>query len=125
MLRSAREQSSNGIYQKSGGTSDIPEKLAMPRSAREQSSNGIYHAILRGINKQQIFECHEDYEYYIHILPRVCGLTSEKHGNVSSGYTNFELREKLSSKTEPEVESEEEQATPVRHCYIFCQGTGM
>jgi REP element-mobilizing transposase RayT len=28
----------------------------MPRAARKKSSTGIYHIVLRGINKQQIFE---------------------------------------------------------------------
>jgi REP element-mobilizing transposase RayT len=32
----------------------------MPRSARKKSSSGIYHIILRGINKQRIFEDDED-----------------------------------------------------------------
>jgi REP element-mobilizing transposase RayT len=34
----------------------------MPRSAREKSSTGIYHVMLRGINRQRIFEDNEDYE---------------------------------------------------------------
>ena len=32
----------------------------MARQARQQSQSGIYHLILRGINKQVIFEDHED-----------------------------------------------------------------
>ncbi|MBP1950941.1 transposase [Virgibacillus litoralis] len=32
----------------------------MPRSARRKSSNGIYHIMLRGINRQTIFENDED-----------------------------------------------------------------
>ena len=32
----------------------------MPRAAREKSSTGIYHIILRGINRQNIFEDEED-----------------------------------------------------------------
>ena len=28
----------------------------MPRTAREQSVTGIYHVMLRGINRQDIFE---------------------------------------------------------------------
>ncbi len=34
----------------------------MPRTAREISHSGIYHIMLRGINKQNIFEETEDYE---------------------------------------------------------------
>ena len=32
----------------------------MPRSARKISDNGIYHVMLRGINRQDIFEDDED-----------------------------------------------------------------
>jgi hypothetical protein len=28
----------------------------MPRQAREESATGIYHVMLRGINRQDIFE---------------------------------------------------------------------
>jgi REP element-mobilizing transposase RayT len=34
--------------------------MKMPRSARKKSNTGIYHVILRGINKQNIFEDDED-----------------------------------------------------------------
>ncbi len=40
----------------------------MPRAAREKSESGIYHVMLRGVNKQQIFEEKEDYEKFIQIL---------------------------------------------------------
>lgn len=40
----------------------------MPRAAREKSESGIYHVMLRGVNKQQIFEEQEDYEKFIQIL---------------------------------------------------------
>ena len=33
----------------------------MPRAAREKSDTGIYHVMLRGINRQIIFEDDEDY----------------------------------------------------------------
>ena len=33
----------------------------MPRVVREQSVTGIYHVMLRGINRQDIFEEPEDY----------------------------------------------------------------
>jgi len=32
----------------------------MPRRARKKSSSGIYHVVLRGINKQRIFEDDQD-----------------------------------------------------------------
>ena len=34
----------------------------MPRVGREQSGTGIYHVMLRGINRQDIFEDSEDYK---------------------------------------------------------------
>ena len=40
----------------------------MPRTARKKSESGIYHIILRGINKQIIFEDEEDKEKYLEIL---------------------------------------------------------
>ncbi len=40
----------------------------MPRVAREKSESGIYHVMLRGVNKQQIFEETEDYEKFIQVL---------------------------------------------------------
>ncbi len=40
----------------------------MPRKAREKSSTGIYHVILRGINRQRIFEDDEDYEKLLETL---------------------------------------------------------
>ena len=32
----------------------------MPRTARDQSATGIYHVMIRGINRQDIFEAPED-----------------------------------------------------------------
>jgi len=40
----------------------------MPRDARKKSESGIYHTMLRGINKQQIFEDEEDNERFIENL---------------------------------------------------------
>ena len=40
----------------------------MPRQARQQSQSGIYHLILRGINKQVIFEDDEDRDRFIWCL---------------------------------------------------------
>ena len=33
----------------------------MPRQARKESGTGIYHVMLRGINRQDVFEDAEDY----------------------------------------------------------------
>ncbi|AGL01679.1 transposase [Desulfoscipio gibsoniae] len=40
----------------------------MPRTARKKSKTGIYHVILRGINRQTIFECEEDALKFIQTL---------------------------------------------------------
>ena len=40
----------------------------MPRQERLQSATGIYHVMLRGINKQDIFEDDEDYIKLLKIL---------------------------------------------------------
>ena len=50
----------------------------MPRTGRETSSTGIYHVMLRGINRQDIFEEPEDYWTFIRILSAVheCPTTS-------------------------------------------------
>jgi REP element-mobilizing transposase RayT len=40
----------------------------MPRKPREKSGTGIYHVILRGINKQRIFEDDQDYEKLLETL---------------------------------------------------------
>ena len=50
----------------------------MPRVGRETSSTGIYHVMLRGINRQDIFEEPEDYWTFIRILSAVheCPTTS-------------------------------------------------
>ena len=40
----------------------------MPRTARERSRSGIYHIMLRGINKQNIFEEPEDYKKLTDLL---------------------------------------------------------
>ena len=47
----------------------------MARKAREQSGTGVYHVMLRGVNRQDIFEDDEDYRVFINIL---AGLDSRK-----------------------------------------------
>ena len=37
----------------------------MPRQARKKSSCGIYHIMLRGINKQNLFEDNDDRQRFI------------------------------------------------------------
>ena len=40
----------------------------MPRQARKRAESGIYHIMLRGINRQQIFEDAEDNQKFLQIL---------------------------------------------------------
>jgi putative transposase len=40
----------------------------MPRQARKKSRSGVYHIMLRGINKQTIFEDDEDRERFVYTL---------------------------------------------------------
>ncbi len=40
----------------------------MPRTARKRSDTGTYHVMLRGINRQTIFEDNEDYEKFLQRL---------------------------------------------------------
>lgn len=42
----------------------------MPRQARKKSESGIYHIILRGINRQQIFEDEEDNFRFLETLSK-------------------------------------------------------
>ena len=48
----------------------------MPRAARKKSDSGIYHVMLRGINRQRIFNDDEDYEKFLLTLKKyrdICG----------------------------------------------------
>ncbi len=50
--------------------------MLMPRTARRKSKSGIYHVILRGVNRQQLFEDEEDYERFLFLLDHykeICG----------------------------------------------------
>ena len=40
----------------------------MPRQVRQPSATGIYHVMLRGINRQVIFEDDEDYTQFLRVL---------------------------------------------------------
>ena len=48
----------------------------MPRQARKQAESGIYHVMLRGIDRQLIFEDTQDYLFFLQILQEcreLCG----------------------------------------------------
>ena len=40
----------------------------MPRKPRTQSYSGIYHVMLRGINRQRIFEDSQDEQKFLELL---------------------------------------------------------
>ena len=46
----------------------VPITTVMPRQTRKKSGTGIYHVMLRGINRQDIFEEEEDYLQFLKIL---------------------------------------------------------
>jgi len=52
----------------------------MPRGTRKKSTTGIYHVVLRGINKQRIFEDTQDYRKFLETI---------KISKDKSGYTLF------------------------------------
>ncbi|EIW00401.1 hypothetical protein [Thermoanaerobacter siderophilus] len=43
----------------------------MPRKAREKSKTGIYHIMLRGINRETIFQSDDDYIKFISIIQQL------------------------------------------------------
>lgn len=48
----------------------------MPRKARKQAESGIYHVMLRGIDRQSIFEDAQDHSFFLEVLQQcreVCG----------------------------------------------------
>lgn len=42
----------------------------MPRQARVRSSTGVYHVMVRGVNRQKIFNENEDLQKYLYILDK-------------------------------------------------------
>ena len=60
-------------------------RTQMPRQSRKKSSTGIYHVMLRGINKQDIFEEEEDYVRMKEILIKLNERRDEQeaHGDGS------------------------------------------
>ena len=65
----------------------------MPRQARTTSATSVYHAILRGVNKQQVFEDEEDYVRFLNVLRR---------------------------QTQPDVDELGQTVPPRCHIYAYC-----
>ncbi|MDW7683252.1 MAG: transposase [Bacillota bacterium] len=50
--------------------------MSVPRQARKKSKTGIYHIVLRGVNKQNIFEDDDDRRFFLTLLAHfkeICG----------------------------------------------------
>jgi hypothetical protein len=61
----------------------------MPRQERTKSGTGIYHVMLRGINRQDIFEDDED---YLQMIACLRGLTERYDEN---GVVHSQVNERL------------------------------
>ena len=59
----------------------------MPRQARTISATNVYHAILRGVNKQQVFEDDEDYIRFLNVLRRQTQLDVDAQGLTGVPYS--------------------------------------
>ena len=57
----------------------------MPRQARKESGTGIYHVMLRGINRQDLFEDREDYGRMLGYLQQMLEQYDEQGNHKRSG----------------------------------------
>ena len=64
-------------------------RTQMPRQSRKKSSTGIYHVMLRGINKQDIFEVEEDYVRMKEILIRLNERRDEQGHPLPQAYSMY------------------------------------
>ena len=58
--------------------------INMPRQARKTSGTGIYHVMLRGINRQDIFEDDDDYMKFLQSLHQLVECYDERGYRVPS-----------------------------------------
>ena len=58
--------------------------INMPRQARKTSGTGIYHVMLRGINRQDIFEDDEDYMKFLQSLHQLVECYDERGYRIPS-----------------------------------------
>jgi len=58
--------------------------INMPRQARKTSGTGIYHVMLRGINRQDIFEDDEDYMRFLQSLHQLVECYDERAYRIPS-----------------------------------------
>jgi len=50
----------------------------MPRQPRQHSATGIYHVMLRGVNRQRLFEDNDDYQHFLDCLAH-----AQRHSGVT------------------------------------------
>lgn len=86
----------------------------MPRKPRESSGTGIYHVMLRGINRQDIFEDAEDYYTFIRMIAMIPPTIRQKNGSRSTPALLSHLFKKR-SKTCPYDLDAMEQNLPKYH----------
>ena len=60
--------------------------INMPRQARKTSGTGIYHVMLRGINRQDIFEDDEDYMKFLQSLHQLVECYDECGYRMRAGF---------------------------------------
>lgn len=77
----------------------------MPRKAREKSATGMYHVMVRGINRQRIFDDEEDFDTFVRILQHFSSegrsqAKTEDQGNNEK--EPIELRDQGKKKPSPE-----------------------
>ena len=56
----------------------------MPRTAREKSGTGIYHEMIRGINRQTMFNDDEDEVVSARQISRVTGISANVIWKIAS-----------------------------------------
>ncbi len=61
----------------------------MPRRKREKSGTGIYHIMMRGINKQNIFDDDEDFIFFIKVLHSLVNRRDEKENILPPLFTMY------------------------------------
>ena len=57
----------------------------MPRQARKESGTGIYHVMLRGINRQDIFEDAEDYMRMLRCMQQMLDAKNGRYPPTQNG----------------------------------------
>ncbi len=67
----------------------VPITTVMPRQTRKKSGTGIYHVMLRGINRQDIFEEEEDYLHFLKSMSLVADSKDDAGRHIPSPCTFY------------------------------------